>query len=86
MSRELLVAVLPLSSLTRHYVCNSQYAMTSFSKEKKEQTQKYYPCRGKDTYCIEADARFCNACESLEQVSEAVNSTDSSDLTYMTRL
>jgi hypothetical protein len=53
---------------------------------KKEQTQKYYPCWGKDTYCIEADARFSNACEGLEQVSEAVNSTDSSDLTYMTRL
>jgi len=35
MSHELIVAVLPLSSLTRQYLCNSQHAITSFSKEKR---------------------------------------------------
>ena len=41
---------------------------------------------GKDAYCIGADARFCNALEGLEHVSEAVESTESEDLMYMTRL
>lgn len=81
---EPVVAVLPLSSWTQRYLCNAQYSNISVSKEKNN--SKLPPCHGKDTYCIEADERFCNAPEGLEHVSEAVNSTESGDLMYMTRL
>lgn len=60
--------------------------MQLYQLAKKRTKSKYPPYQGKDIYCVEADARFCNAPEGFEHVSETINSIKSGDLAYMTRL